>query len=94
MSYRNQVKARRAELQQQCAAEREQLTACVGEIEARLQRTDKLIGQATQVLNRPAVWVSGAAMLLALGHAGWWSRITRGLMLLASAKRLYSILKQ
>jgi hypothetical protein len=94
MSSHNQVSARRSELQQQCAAERDQLASCVGEIEARLQRTDKLIGLATQVLNRPAVWVSGAAMLLALGHAGWWSRITRGVMLLASAKRLYSILKQ
>ena len=94
MNTHNGISARRMELQQQCAAQRDQLSVCVGEIQARVQRTDKLVGVATHLLNRPAVWVSGAAMLLALGHAGWWSRLTRGVMLLASARRLYSLLKQ
>lgn len=94
MSALLKVSAQRAALQQQCAVQRDELSVCVGDIEARFQQTDKLVGLATHVLNRPAVWVSGAALLLSMAHAGWWSRITRGLMLLSSARRLYTLIKQ
>lgn len=88
------VSTRRAELQQQCALQRDELSACVDGIEAHCQRTDKLFGLTAHVLNRPAVWIAGAALLLSVMHVGWWSRITRGLMLLSSARRLYGLIQQ
>jgi YqjK-like protein len=85
---------RRAELQARCEAQRATLVAHMADIEDRLQRTDLVLGTIRKVITRPAVMAGAVALLLVVRRAGWWPALSRGVVLLAGARRLYSILKR
>jgi YqjK-like protein len=84
---------RRAALQARCAAQRATLAAHLTKIDQRLQGTDSFLGSIRDVITKPAVLAGGAALLLTLGRSSWWSMLSRGLVLLATARRVYSQLK-
>lgn len=86
--------ARRAELTQRCEAQRETLAGHVADIEQRLQVSDHLLGSIRNVLTKPALLTGGAALLLTLGRSGWWSSVSRALVVLAGARRFYRAFKQ
>lgn len=90
----NQHVNRRGQLIARCQAQRVALAAHVDEIESRLQGTDQLLGTVVGVMKQPALLASAAAMALAMGHAGWWSKLSRGVMLLAGVRRLYLMLRR
>jgi hypothetical protein len=85
---------RRAALQARCEVQRATLVAHVSDIEDRLQRTDWVLGTIRKVITRPAVIVGGIALLLAVGRKGSWSTLSRAVVLITQARRLYSMLKQ
>ncbi len=81
--------SRLAQLQQRCEAQRASLSASVADIEHRLQSTDVALGTVRKFITKPAVLASGAALLLSAGRSGLWSKISRGVVLFATARRLY-----
>ena len=86
--------SRRAELQARCEAQRAMLADHLYEIEHRLQGGDRALAVISRVISRPALLAIGAAMLLALGRGGWWSRLSRGVVLFATARRAYQLFKK
>ena len=80
---------RRAELQAHCETQRATLARQVGDIEQRLQGTDSMLGSIRTVLTKPTVLAGGLALLLTMGRSGWWSKLSRGVVLLATARRMY-----
>jgi hypothetical protein len=85
---------RSAELHARCEAQRATLVAHLSDIEDRLRRTDRVLGTIRNVITKPAVIAGGIALLLLAGRAGAWSKLSRGVLLLADARRLYSMLKR
>jgi hypothetical protein len=86
--------ARRAELQDRCEAQRAVLSGHVADIEQRLRGTDAVLGAIRNVVARPAMLAGGLALLATLGRFGWRSKLSRGLMLLATALRVYRKFKR
>lgn len=84
---------RRAELQARCEAQRMMLAEQVAAIEERFHATDSMLGVVRSVITKPAVVAGGMALLLTLGRSGWWSKISRGLILVSTARRVYRALK-
>ena len=86
--------SRCAELQARCEAQRTVLAEQLYEIENRLEGTDRVMGAISNVMSRPALLAGGAAMILAIGRGGWWSRLSRGVVLFATARRAYQLFKK
>lgn len=84
---------RRAELQERCEAQRAALAGHVADIEQRLHGTDAVLGSIRNVITKPSVLAGGLALLLTLGRSGWWSKLSRGVVLLATAQRMYQAFK-
>ncbi len=84
---------RRAELQARCEAQRVALAGHVADIERRLQGTDTVLGTIRNVVTRPSVLAGGLALLMTIGRSGWWSKLSRGAVLFATARRVYQALK-
>lgn len=84
---------RRAELQARCEAQRLMLAEQVAAIEERFHATDSMLGVVRSVITKPAVLAGGMALLLTLGRSGWWSKLSRGLILFSTARRVYRALK-
>ncbi len=84
---------RRAELQDRCEAQRAALAGHVADIEQRLHGTDAVLGSLRSVMTKPTVLAGGVALLLTLGRSGWWSKLSRGVVLLATVRRVYQTLK-
>lgn len=90
---RGSTSLRRAELQVRCESQREILARHVGDIERRLQGTDSVLGSIRNVMTKPTVLAGGLALLLTIGRSGWWSKLSRGVVLLATARRVYQTFK-
>jgi hypothetical protein len=84
---------RRAELHARCEAQRTTLAGHVADIEQRLHGTDSVLGSIRNVLTKPSVLAGGLAMLLTVGRSGWWSKLSRAAVLLATARRVYQTFK-
>lgn len=84
---------RRAELQARCEVQRAALAGHVADIERRLQGTDTVLGTIRNVMTRPTVLAGGLALLMTVGRSGWWSKLSRGAVLLATARRVYQTFK-
>jgi hypothetical protein len=80
---------RRAELQARCEAQRTILAGHVTDIEQRLQGTDSVLGSIRNVLTKPTVMAGGLALLMTVGRSGWWSKLSRAVVLLTTARRVY-----
>jgi YqjK-like protein len=87
------AKVRRAELHARCEAQRNQLSAQMGEIEQRLHGTDKVLGSIRNIVTKPAVMAGGLAMLMS-GGSGWWSKLSRAAVLFSTARRIYQMVKR
>ena len=85
--------ARRAALQARCEAQRLALGAQVADIEQRLYSTDRVLGSIRNVITKPGVLAGGMAILLTIGRSGWWSTLSRGVVLFATARRIYRSFK-
>jgi hypothetical protein len=85
---------RSAELRARCEAQRVTLAARLSDIEDRLHSTDSVLGAIRSIVTRPAVVAGGAALLLTMARPGLWSILSRGVVLLAGARRLYSKFKR
>jgi hypothetical protein len=84
---------RRAELQVRCEAQRAALAGHVADIERRLHGTDTMLGAIRNVMTKPTVLAGGLALLMTVGRSGWWSKLSRGAVLLAAARRMYQTFK-
>lgn len=85
--------ARRAALQARCEQQRQQLAQQVEDIESRLYGTDAALGSIRAVLTKPSVLAGGLALLFTLGRSGWWPMLSRGAVLFAAGRRIYTLLK-
>ncbi len=84
---------RRAQLQARCEAQRIALAGHVADIERRLQGTDTVLGTIRNIVTRPSVLAGGMALLMTMGRSGWWSKLSRGAVLFATARRVYQAFK-
>lgn len=84
---------RRVELQARCEAQRAALAGHVADIERRIHGTDTILGSIRNVITRPTVLAGGMTLLLTMGRSGWWSKLSRGAVMLATARRVYQTLK-
>jgi len=84
---------RRAELHARCEAQRTLLAEQVNQIEQRFHRTDAVLGSIRNVLTKPSVVAGGLALLMNVGRAGWWSKLSRVAVLFATARRVYQLFK-
>lgn len=80
---------RRAELQARCEVQRITLAEHVADIEQRLHGTDAVLGSIRNVITRPTVLAGGMALLMTVGRSGWWAKLSRAAVLLATARRVY-----
>ena len=85
----NQTK--RAELLARCEAQRVTLGGYVADIEQRLQGVDATLGSIRNALTKPSVLAGGAALLFTFVRMGWWSKVSRGLVMLSAARRIYQV---
>ncbi|MGD9842701.1 MAG: hypothetical protein AB7F79_09925 [Steroidobacteraceae bacterium] len=85
--------SRSAQLQARCEMQRMQLAEQVAVIEQRWQRTDEMLGSVRNVLTSPALLAGGLALLLGAGRSGWWTKLSRGVVLLTTARRIYYAFK-
>ncbi len=83
----------RAMLQARCEQQRRELAQHVEGIESRLRGTDAALGSLRVVLTRPSVLAGGLALALTLGRSGWWSMLSRGVVLFATGRRIYKLFK-
>lgn len=79
---------RRARLQEKAAAQRRQLGAHVGVIEARFSGVDRGFVKVRSWLSRPLVLASGAALLVGVGPHRALRLVGKAAVLLAAARRL------
>jgi len=80
--------ARRAELQQRCVAQREQLAQAVDDIEQRLNRVDRWLGSVTTAISKPAMIGGVITALFTLRRIGWWRTLGRGVVMWVTVRRL------
>ena len=84
---------RDAALRLRCAVQRSEMARQVNDIEARLQSVDRVVTTARGFLLRPAVIAGGAVLLMLLGRARTFRVLGRGLLLLATARRLARLIR-
>lgn len=82
------AKMRRAELLARCEQQRLELAEQINNIESRLQGTDSVLGSIRSVMTKPSVVAGGLALLLTVGRSGWWSVLSRSVVLLMTARRV------
>lgn len=76
-------------LQLRIAAQRLQLDAQVGAIEARLSGIDRRLGQARDFLRSPVALSAGVALVLALGPRRLLRGASKALMTFATLRRMF-----
>jgi hypothetical protein len=82
------LEARLAALQLRCAAQRQSVAGQVQQLETRLAGIDRAAAIARRVVFHPAAIAAGLLGLAVLGRTGGTRAITRGILLLAGARRL------
>lgn len=93
MSQARDANERRRALQTRCEAQRLALSGQVSDIEQRLGKADAVLGSIRNVITRPTVLAGGLALLLTVGRSGWWSMLSRSVVLFATARRVYQAVK-
>jgi hypothetical protein len=83
---------REAVLRLRCAIQRGELAGQVAGIEGRLRSVDRAVVIARSLLLRPAGIAGAAVLLLLLGRARTLRIVGRGLLLLATARRIARLL--
>ena len=80
---------RRVQLHARCEAQRMILADHVADIEQRIHGTDRVLGSIRNVVAKPGIIGGGLALLMGLGGAGWWSKLSRAAVLFSTARRVY-----
>lgn len=82
------LEERRALLQRKAAAQRQQLSEAVEEIDARVRRVEGGFGSVRKFLHRPAVLAGGAALGLLVGPRRALRLAGQAALVIAAARRL------
>jgi hypothetical protein len=94
MSHRTiELGRRETTLRLRCAAQRAELGGQVDRIESRLQMVDRVVTSARGFLLRPAVIAGTAILLVLIGRDRTFRVLGRGLLIVATARRLSHLLK-
>lgn len=89
----NDLRARRTLLQTRCSAQRQLLAQRVADVEQRLRGSDAVLSVARNVLSKSAAIAGGTALWWSARSTGWWGLVTRGVALLAAARRVYGMFR-
>ncbi len=79
----------RLQLQQQAAAQRQQLAMHVNTIEARIRGVDQGLLNVRNFLQRPAVLAGGAALALCMGPRRALQLLGKAMKLMLAARRMF-----
>lgn len=86
--------SRSAMLRLRCEMQRQQLAAELAQIDSRARSMDGMLSSARRFLNRPVVMVAGLVLLLGITRRTRpLALLSRGLVVFATAKRLYRLLR-
>ena len=88
------ISSRALQLRARCAAERDQLTEELAEIERSFQAADAVLVGIRDVIVKPTFIISSLAMLVLGRRHKWWSLFNRGLFWFTTGRRLYQMFKQ
>jgi hypothetical protein len=93
-SRRDESERRRQDLQLQCALERDLFAADVATIHRQLGGIDRVVGATRSFVRRPGVILAGLVALAIVGPARIVRLASRGLVLIAAARRVVALVKR